>query len=322
MHGTLDATTEQWLKLWAASPQRSVFSHPDLLGALPVQVRFALVRDNSGDCAGAPVCLGADGRPIHPDLLPCLYHGVLTSGPTRENHSHYPRQMKLVERLLKLLTQEYPDLHLCNSWRLDDLRPVQWHNYHERQRGTFELALAYTAVLDLAAHKSFEHYLASIRSCRRQEYAKVMANPPQFCTAVQPDELLALYSSMFAAKGLPVAEVEAECLRGVCTAIQRKGLGDVFACREDGRLVAATVFLKDDRSAYYLYGMTAPERRKDFLNTALLLEAIRSFFYSGPSEVDFIGVNSPNRGDYKLSFNPALRPFTFAHFQRAAQDNP
>jgi hypothetical protein len=29
----------------------------------------------------------------------------------------------------------------------------------------------------------------------------------------------------------------------------------------------------------------------------------------GLAEVDFVGVNSPNRGDFKLSFNPDLRPY-------------
>ena len=36
---------------------------------------------------------------------------------------------------------------------------------------------------------------------------------------------------------------------------------------------------------------------------------IRDAFECSFSEVDFVGVNSPNRGDFKISFNPELKPY-------------
>jgi hypothetical protein len=55
---------------------------------------------------------------------------------------------------------------------LADLRPFQWHNYHEPDKGQFKIDLRYTGILDLKKYSNFDEYLVSVRSVRRQEYKK------------------------------------------------------------------------------------------------------------------------------------------------------
>ena len=51
-----------------------------------------------------------------------------------------------------------------------------------------------------------------------------------------------------------------------------------------------------------MIGANDPEYRKYGTGTFIMFEQIRKCLESGLSQVDFIGINSPNRGDYKTSF--------------------
>ena len=42
----------------------------------------------------------------------------------------------------------------------EDLRPIQWINYHQPERGKFELSLSYTGLIHLDHLPTFDDYLA------------------------------------------------------------------------------------------------------------------------------------------------------------------
>ena len=74
-----------------------------------------------------------------------------------------------------------------------------------------------------------------------------------------------------------------------------------------GDVVSSVVILSDPYSDYYLFGATDPMYRSFGVNTLLLLEAIKDSFLAGKKCFDMIGINSPNRGDFKTSFNSLPR---------------
>jgi hypothetical protein len=45
-----------------------------------------------------------------------------------------------------------------------------------------------------------------------------------------------------------------------------------------------------------------------------MLNLIRDAMEKGLKYVDFCGVNSPNRGDYKISFNAELKPYFVTNY--------
>jgi len=61
--------------------------------------------------------------------------------------------------------------------------------------------------------------------------------------------------------------------------------------------------LFDQRRAYYLVGANEPHYRHTGSAAYLMLENIRRCQAKGLAAVDFVGINSPNRGDFKTSFN-------------------
>jgi lipid II:glycine glycyltransferase (peptidoglycan interpeptide bridge formation enzyme) len=87
------------------------------------------------------------------------------------------------------------------------------------------------------------------------------------------------------------------------TAIE-KNFGRLMICRDrDGEPVAASLFLFDKQSGYYLIGATDPDYRKYGVGSYIIFEQIRKCIETECKQIDFVGINSPQRGDFKTSFN-------------------
>jgi lipid II:glycine glycyltransferase (peptidoglycan interpeptide bridge formation enzyme) len=65
-----------------------------------------------------------------------------------------------------------------------------------------------------------------------------------------------------------------------------------------------------------VFGATKPEMRHSGAATKLMFENIYRAKESGIQELDFVGVNSPQRGDFKLSFNAELKLYFDVRFYR------
>ena len=66
-------------------------------------------------------------------------------------------------------------------------------------------------------------------------------------------------------------------------------------------------------------GASGPCRaRQGGAATRLMLDSIFEAKRRGLVELDFVGVNSPDRGDFKLSFNPELKPYFEVQYGRPA----
>ena len=70
-----------------------------------------------------------------------------------------------------------------------------------------------------------------------------------------------------------------------------------------GRCHSNNAFLFDNKTGYYLVGANDPQYRKDGTGGYVVFEQIRYCIEKGLSYVDFMGINSPFRGDFKTSFN-------------------
>jgi lipid II:glycine glycyltransferase (peptidoglycan interpeptide bridge formation enzyme) len=83
--------------------------------------------------------------------------------------------------------------------------------------------------------------------------------------------------------------------------------------------VASTaLFLHDADTAYYLFGANEPALRATGVSTLLLFDAMEQCREQGLLLLDMVGVNSPQRGDYKTSFGAELRSYFLVDWERPA----
>ena len=88
------------------------------------------------------------------------------------------------------------------------------------------------------------------------------------------------------------------------------GFGRLLVCKnKNGNPVSAALFIFDNKCGYYIVGATDPEYRKFGTGSYVMFEQIMRCKEQGLKTVDFCGINSPNRGDFKTSFNAEPVPY-------------
>ena len=312
---TFGQSPERWATFVRRSPQRSAYVTSAFLRSLGLPFELVTVEDGDQIVAGAPLILGEDGRAL-PNAVPMtMYQGLLLGDHDRmARHRRIGYELEIVERLVAAIADRHDGCCLSQSWRFRDIRALSWHNYHAPERGQFTISVLYTGILDLSAYATFDEYLASVRELRRREHRK--AKPR---VTIEPsrdlDLLETLYTKTLQRQGIERLAHDRDLLRRIAQGALDGGYGDVRVALVDGAPAAATLFLYDDRTAFYLLGANDPEFRSTGASTFLMLENIRSAHDRGLREVDFIGVNSPQRGDYKVSFDAGVCPYYVARLR-------
>lgn len=309
-----------WDAFVNGSPQGNVFCSTAFLDALPAEYDLVTLLENGEIVLGAVVLRrGAEVlRAPHPMTM---YQGLLCARSYGEMPLHRRPRWLLdrVNLLLAWLASRSDRISFCLSHAFDDLRPLQWFHYHEPELGVFDITLRYTGLLSLD-FPDFESYLGRIRGVRRQEYRKAAAGG--FTVAASSDLRLLneLHGLTLQRQGLCRDEAEQRLLLSIAAAALEKGFGELLVCRDsEQRPAAATLFLYDQRYGYYLIGANDPGYRKSGAGTFLLLENIRRCHERGLAGVDFVGINSPDRGDFKTSFNAKVVPYHHLDYAKPSE---
>jgi len=304
-----------WDKFVDGSPQRSIFVYTKFLNLLGVKYDLVTCLEDGKIVAGT-IIIYKSGKPIDGVFPFTEYQGLqLADNSHLANHSRISYELKVSEFFIRELADHYKSLCLCNSWRLCDLRAFQWHNYHQASSGIFDVGLRYGSILILKKYADFDDYLATIRTLRKREIKKARK-----CLTINESKdekvLIKLYRQTFARQGIKVNKEDIDLVRSICKGALKGGFGRLIYAKLNNLTIAANLFLFDNRTGYYLIGASDPKYRNFGGGTLLMINAIENTFSRGLEEVDFVGANSPTRGDYKLSFNGDLKPYFVANYPK------
>jgi hypothetical protein len=299
----------RWDAFVLSSPQRSIFVYSKFLDSLLVHYDLVTCYENERIVAGTVILYIETGKPINSNFPFTQYQGMLLADNLQKTtHSQITHELKVVEYFLKELTGCYSNLSFCHSWRLRDLRPFQWHNYHEPEKGQFKINLRYTGILDLQNFDNFEVYFNSIRTVRKQEFKKSLKLLKfQFSKDVLLLDML--HSKTFKRQNIERSDKDSMLVQSICKKSILGGYGKLGVAYLEESPVSAVLFLYDDRTAYYLFGANDPEYRNTGASGFTLINMIKDAFYLNLVEIDFVGLNSPQRSDFKISFNAGLKQY-------------
>lgn len=301
---------KNWDQFVKCSPQRSIFVTSKFLDSLEHNYQLVSLSKKGRILIGAVILLDNEQNPTKQILPFTQYQGILFSNNNKDlYYKNLSFNHKILEYFLSILSTEFKNINLCNSWRLTDLRAFQWFNYGSIDSRKFKIELLYTGILQLSEYENFEHYLKNIRSVRRQEFKKSQKNL-KLIKSFDVEALVSLYKLTFKRQGLKVKEEELALISTITTQAIKQNFGRMYLAYFEKVLISAVFFLFDDRTAFYLIGASDPAYRNYYGSTFLLLNVIKEQFDESPNEIDFVGTNSPNRGDYKLSFNCRLTQFS------------
>lgn len=305
---TLCTDKQEWDSFLASSLQGNIFCYTPFLDALGEEYELLLVKKYGGIHVGALV-LKHDGHPVK---QPHTYHGILFSdlSGSMPYHKRLKWMLEAIDFLLAEMERRYECISFSLHYSVEDIRSFQWFHYHEPNLGQFKVGLKYTGLIGLKAYEGFENYIKSIRKTRGYEYRKAINDGFIAESSNDIDKLADLHCLTFQRQGIKQSGMEIQVLRNIAAAALSKGFGELLLCKDsNGNVASATLYLYDKRCGYYFFGANDPDFRNTGSGTFLMLENIKRCYEKGIYLIDVCGINSPNRGDFKVSFNAAPMPY-------------
>lgn len=300
------------------SPNGNVFCTTSFLDALGANYSLVTAVENGSIIIGA-IILADQDRILKAPYPFTMYQGVMLFNGFSQMPLH-KQSIWLIDHLstfLDLIQLQYDRLSFCLSHTFLDLRGFQWFHYNEPNLGTFTFDLRYTGLLDLQSISDFQTYLTMLRSVRRQEYNKALKDGFYIESTENVEILNELHRSTFERQSIKRGDKEEILLKNISEAALAKKFGELMVCRsKNGIPVSASLFLFDHSFGYYLFGANNPDFRKTGAGAFLILENIRRCMNKRLKGVDFVGINSPKRGDFKTSFNAKPTPYFIVSWNR------
>ena len=305
-----------WDRIVEASAEGTIFSLSAFVEAMDATPSLWLCR--KGNQLSGAVALAEDrDDPRRTLLAPHIIHGGIMTAPPGADQGVaqvMDEQFRITTACFTALSGHYAQLCFATAPALADLRPVLWHNYGTDAPKP-DLELRYTSYLSLVKEAPGTEMEASslYKQCnayRRLRLRRARDNGITVQAMSDIGPFLDLYARTFARQGLAMIKGEAEFLRNVCTRLASEGRLRVFGAQTPaGDIGSIVVFGVDAKRAYYLYGGNEPDLRTTHCGSMAMFSALRSLADEGVREADLEGVNSPNRGYFKLSFGGDLRPY-------------
>ncbi len=312
---------ELWNSFVAASPHGNVFCTSHFLTALNEPfVRYVILADGVAYLA---IPVNESGPLFVPyesytTFRFAIYQGPMFSKEIEEMPTHHstPLKMKLLDFALTELSQMHRRIWFTLDPQFHDVRSFQWFNYHNQSGGRFDVHLRYTGLLSLSAFDD-SSYLNEIRHLRKREFFRAEKEGIVCETTEDLDVLDWLEDMVYERQSLERDPADRKARR----AIAESALANNFGCclvarRRSGEVCSAYLCLYDDLRAYYLFAGNHPDTRKTGASTMLIFHALKMFKNDSKRFFDFIGLNSPNRGDFKSSFNAVAMPYFLVNWTK------
>jgi hypothetical protein len=305
---------EQWDNFIINSPQGNLFCDTKFVDAFQNNCEFIFVHSGKRVLLGAMIMLDLSNKP---SSTPFVYQGILLDQSILQlsNQKKVKKTLDLINFLLQEIEQKYQKISFSLHPSLTDLRSFQWHNYHHPEGKHFNLELNYTAIFDLKVNRSFDKMMMKARAVRRQEYRKCIKEGFTVEESYDVSILDMLHAKTFDRQGIGRSSGEKFMATTLAQVAISKGFGRLLVCRDKaGMPASASLFLFDKKTAYYMIGANDPDYRNYGTSSFVIFEQLRKCLEQGLDQIDFMGINSPNRGDFKTSFGAIPTPYYHANF--------
>lgn len=308
---------DAWDELVHRSPQGTLFSERSYLGWTGRKYHLWWVKQGTELKAGVCLVVSDDERRCELDDF-VIYGGILFDlNPKRQMVKLRHDEFQITEFVAEHLTHHYEAIELALSPQFMDMRPFLWHRYHDAEIHKYALELRYTSYLELANLREFAGneegsiFFAEMETVRRYSVREAARKGGMVILGNDSHILLTYYQNLMARQGNPQPVEKLAAMRRVIDGLLLTKRGVIFHVLDvSGNIVYAIMYGWDNKRAYYLFAAGHPETSTPWQGTLAHWEAFKYLAQRCEiNEVDLEGVNSPQRGWFKLGFGGDLRAY-------------
>ena len=119
-----------------------------------------------------------------------------------------------------------------------------------------------------------------------------------------------MYTETFEKQGITISQTQLLELRQLLTNLIKKNMLLMFISKNKlNTPTNCVLYVWDKHRAYYLFGASSTLNKSNHGGSFLLWKSFHHLNQSRILEVDLEGINSPNRGWFKLSFGGNINPY-------------
>ena len=318
----LEATQlgDAWDSFVSTSPNSTAFVYSKYLEALQVNVQPYYCYKKQ-ELMGAVLCILSkdSNRIIGHEYV--IYDGLMYRDLSHLNQSQrFSEEFKIQQCVAQSLAEIYSEIRLSLHPTIIDIRPFLWVNY-TKKTSRYVPDIRYTSYVSISDFKHAKklddigrYKDASV--ARRQEIRysqKKNVNTEQVADSAL---FISYYKKTMARQGINNSSHILNNMKELLhTLLSNKSCVMIQSSDSEGRVGSMAIFLLDQRRAYYLFGANDPKMRSQHTGTAVLWDSFYLLADLGFLEVDLEGINSPNRGWFKLSFGGSCVPYYVMNFE-------
>jgi hypothetical protein len=306
---------EDWDAFACRSPQHSIFSHSRYLEAIGRKYMLYFVYQGQQIKAGLALVLRDDERGCELDEL-VIYNGILfDETDVRKPSKARTERFELTEFIIDSLAKQYDSIAMALHPAFEDMRPFLWHNYHSSNpHDKFAVDLRYTSCLDISEfflcqedtstllYKNLDH--------NRQSDLRKAHDHLSFERTLDTERFIQYYNDLRLAQGAAPSPEKLSRMKHLIDAIIREDLIRMYAVKNSqGHPTYITVFTIFRNKSCYLFAAGDLTNMQRYDGTYCVWESMKSLSRCGVYEIDLEGVNSPQRGAFKMGFGGDLRPY-------------
>lgn len=311
-----------WDEFVALSENGTIFCSSDYVHSLNLKVgayycfknkerRAALLVGESDDCQSA----------ILHDLI--IYNGILFGSKAhRQNRAQrISEQFAITTAIAEKLIEIYDNIEISLHPTIIDIRPFLWVNYGTN-KPQYVPSIRYTSYVDISHFASIKNFddlplYRNASSARRQEIRYAIREGVVTREHHDTDLFIDFYDKTMLRQDIQMRRDVLEEMRKLINNLIKMNRGKMFTSFTSAAEPGSMAFFGFDRKrAYYIFGANDPQMRHTHTGTAVLWDAFAVLSKEGISEVDLEGVNSPQRGWFKLSFGGNIIPYYQISFKK------
>lgn len=308
----------EWDKLVKSSPEGTVFSLYDYVDNIGLKYKRFFVKKGNEIRAGFCFLVNEeDNEIIFDDLI--IYNGILFAlndkqKETRQKSERYD----ITEEIIKFLDQKYNRMTFQFSTEFEDMRPFLWHNYHtDNIDDKFKIDIRYTSFIDVSdlfykKDRDEDSVYQALDNRRQGDISKAEENGLTFVSEdVETDEFIHFYSKTLLSQDKHVDEDYAKRMKVLIDKASNSNLLKKYAVKNaEGETSYIVIFGIFKNVGTYIFGSGDADVMQRYDATYCIWEAIKDLNHNyGVSSIDMEGINSPQRGSYKLDFGGSITPY-------------
>lgn len=221
----------------------------------------------------------------------------------------------ITREVCSYLERNFKSIRFNLSPTINDIRPFQWHNFGNDGR-KYKIGIRYTSKLkldnSLITKENGENLFNNLEPIRRYSIRQAIKQQfkCEFCTNI--DKSIKDYYEMMETYSENKSILRNKCYEIRDTLIELRNKNILKSCtvfNKRNKPSYTVFYICDEKRAYYLYGMKN-KNTGQYEGTYANWSMWESLYSNhNVKEIDLEGVNSPNRGWFKLSFGGSLETY-------------